>query len=194
MPWPASARLAPEYRRARLADQAFGAINRGTRAQVKRDDVHAVGSRDAAIAATVRLIAAARRDICLHTRALDPALLDSDDALEALKRIAIGRRNARIRILVREPMAAAQSGHRLIALAQRLTSIFELRTPAAEDAAYPGAFGINDAFGYFFRPSATRFEGETADAAPARHAPLQDYFDQVWARAAACAELRQLSL
>jgi hypothetical protein len=72
--------------------------------------------------------------------------------------------------------------------------VFELRTPAAEDGGYPGAFCINDRAGYFFRAAFARFDGETAASAPAAHARLLEYFEQAWARAAPCAELRQLSL
>lgn len=154
-----------------------------------------VESRDQALAETLRLVEGARRELCIYTRTLDPDILDTDDALEKLKRLAIAGRGATIRIIVQEPRVPSQRGHRLIALAQRLTSAFEFRTPAQdEDLQYPSAFVLNDASGYYFRTLGNRFEGEAVNYAPGKHAQLQEYFDQVWERSEPSDELRQLAL
>ena len=154
----------------------------------------AVDSREEACAETLALIGAARRDLCIYTRDLDPQIFDTEEVLEALKRLAVGG-HAAIRIIVQEPQLAVRRGHRLIALAQRLTSVFTLRTPIQdEDRQYPSAFVLNDAYGFYFRTLGNRFEGEAINYAPGRHAQLLDYFRQVWERSEASEELRQLSL
>jgi predicted GNAT family N-acyltransferase len=154
----------------------------------------AVESREQAVDATLDLIASAHHELYIYTRDLDPLLFDTEAAIDALKRFAIGGR-ASIRILVQEPQLPLRRGHRLIALAQRLTSIFALRTPVQEtDLQYPSAFILNDAHGFYFRTLGNRFEGEALNYAPGRHAQLLELFNQVWERSESSQELRQLAL
>jgi predicted GNAT family N-acyltransferase len=155
----------------------------------------AIESREQALTEVLRLIGDARRELCIYTRDLDPALFDNEQALEALKHLAITGRGASIRILVQEPQLPAQRGHRLIGLAQRLTSAFAFRTPVQdEDLQYAPAFLINDTRGFYFRTLGNRYEGEVINYAPGRHAQLQEYFNQVWERSEPSDELRQLAL
>jgi predicted GNAT family N-acyltransferase len=154
----------------------------------------AVESREQAFDATLALIGSARRDLYIYTRDLDPQLLDTEPVLDALKRLAI-RGRASIRILVQEPIQVARRGHRLVALAQRLTSMFSLRTPVQEtDLQYPSAFLLNDSYGFYFRTLGNRFEGEAVNYAPGRHAQLLELFQQVWERSETSEEFRQLRL
>ena len=151
--------------------------------------------RDQAVAAIAELLADAAREIAIYTRDLDPTLLDAPPILDAIKRIALSGRGARVRILVQEPKKPLADGHRLIALAQRLPSLIEFRTPQDEqDRLYASAFLINDRRGYLFRTLASRSEGEGSTYAPGRHKQLREYFDQVWGRSVPSEELRQLAL
>ena len=151
--------------------------------------------RDQAVAAIADLLADARYELAIYTRDLDPALLDVPPILDAIKRIALSGRRARVRILVQEPRKPLADGHRLIALAQRLPSLIEFRTPQEEtDRQYASAFLINDRRGYLFRVLASRNEGEGSTYAPGRHAQLRDYFDQVWERSVPSEELRPLAI
>lgn len=154
-----------------------------------------VTTREQAMAETLRLIGAARKDMCIYTRDLDAPLFDHDAVIDALKHLAISGRGPTIRIVVQEPRTPAQRGHRLIALAQRLSSVFSFRTPTQEeDLQYPSAFVINDARGYYFRTLGSRYDGEAVNYAPGRHAQLQEFFNQVWERSEPSDELRQLAL
>ncbi|HZP66817.1 MAG TPA: GNAT family N-acetyltransferase [Rudaea sp.] len=158
-------------------------------------EVVAVDSRETALDRTLALIGDARRDLCVYTRDLDPALFDNDVVLDALKHFAIGARGATVRIIVQEPRVPAQRGHRLIAMAQRLSSAFAFRTPVQdEDLQYPSAFVLNDVRGFYFRTLGNRFDGEAINYAPGKHAQLLEYFNQVWERSEPSDELRQLSL
>jgi len=155
----------------------------------------AVESREQALAETLRLIGDAKRELCIYTRVLDPDLFENEAVLEALKRVAISGRGASIRILVQDPRAVAARGHRLLPLAQRLTSVFVLRTLVDDnDLQYPSAFVINDTRGCYFRVLGNRFEGEAVNYAPGRHAQLLEYFNQVWERSETSEDLRQLAL
>jgi hypothetical protein len=154
-----------------------------------------VESRDQAQSGALQLIAAARREICIYSRDLDPVLYDTEAGLEALKQFAISGRGGSVRILVQEPRQPASRGHRLIALAQRLSSVFSFRTPVQDDdLQYPSAFLLNDVRGYYFRVLGSRYEGEIVNYAPGRHAQLQEYFNQVWERSEPSEEMRQLAI
>ena len=149
--------------------------------------------REQAIAAVAGLLGDAKHELAIYTRDLDPALLDSTVALEAIRRIAVSGRHARIRIIVQDPRKAVADRHRLVALAQRLPSAIAIRTPVDEqDLRYAAAFLLNDRRGYLFRPLGHRLEGEGSTYAPGRHAQLAALFDQVWERSAESADLRQL--
>jgi len=157
--------------------------------------VVAIESREQALEETLKLIAAATRELCIYSRDLDANLLDTETVLEALKRLGINGRGGSIRIIVQEPRLPSQRGHRLIALAHRLPSVFAFRTPVQEeDLQYPSAFVLNDTRGYYFRTLGNRFEGEAVNYAPGKHAQLQELFNQVWERSEPSEELRQLSL
>lgn len=151
--------------------------------------------REQALAAIAELLGEARYDVAIYTRDLDAALFDVPATLDALKRIALSGRRAQIRILVHDARTPLASGHRLIALAQRLPSTIAIRTPVDErDQQYPSAFLINDRRGYLFRVLGSRVEGEGSTYAPGRHAQLREFFDQVWERSEPSEELRQLAV
>ena len=151
--------------------------------------------REQALAAIGELLADAKHELAIHTRDLDLGLLDVAGALEAIKRIALSGRHARVRVLVQEPRKAVVDGHRLIALAQRLPSSIEIRTPVEEqDLQYPAAFLVNDRRGYLFRPLGNRPDGEGSTYAPGRHAQLLSLFEQIWERSAPAEDLRALSI
>lgn len=155
----------------------------------------AIESREQALTETLALINDAKRELWIYTRDLDPALFDTEPGLDALKRVAIAGRGASIQILVSQPQAPVKRGHRLIELAQRLSSVFAFRTPVQEtDLQYPSAFVLNDRRGYYFRTLGSRYEGELVTYAPGRHAQLREYFGQVWERSEPSEELRLLAL
>jgi hypothetical protein len=153
------------------------------------------GDRAQALAATLALLANARHTIALQTRDLDAGLLDAPAVVEAIKRIALSGRHARVRILVQEPRKAIADGHALIRLAQQLPSAIELRVPVEErDLAEPSAFLVDDRGGYFLRPLASRMEGEGGTFAPGRHKQLVAAFDEIWERSLPSADLRVLAI
>ncbi len=150
-------------------------------------------TREEARMATLGVLDSARREVAILTRDLDPDLFEHADVLDALKRLAFERPHARIRFLVYDPAHAGTVAHRLIALAQRLSSVFAMRMPVEEvDRQFAGAFIVNDHDGYFERGLASRFEGEGNRHAPARAAQLLSQFNQVWERSVPAEELRRL--
>lgn len=152
-------------------------------------------TRDEARVATLAVIDGARRELAVMTRNLDPDLFEQTDTLEALKRLAVGAPNVRIRFLVLEPARASSEAARLVALAGRLSSVFAFRAPVEEiDRQYPGAFMANDRGDWYERALASRFKGEGASRARAKAAQLLARFDEIWERREPAADMRRLDI
>lgn len=138
---------------------------------------------------------AARHQLCLYLPQLADGGYDSVEELAELRRIAISGRRALVRILLHDPAGALRDGHRLIALAQRLPSVFKIRTPTeAADQAYASAYLLTDTGGYLFLPEAARPRGRAAVGDRASQAPLLQHFEQVWERSAPATVLQPLDL
>lgn len=154
-----------------------------------------VETRGGAIAATTALINSARNRLWVHSRELDPGLLDAGPVLDALRRYAAGGRAREVRILLHDPAAALRAHAPLLAIAQRMPSVFQFRAvDDAVDHACPAAFLANDSGGYYFRSLGHRFEGDWASADPARAHRLVEALKPVWERSRPCTELRALGL
>lgn len=155
----------------------------------------AVEDVDQAIAATITTFDHSRRDLCIFSRDLDPALLAVPAVLDALRRYATSGVDPRVRVLLLDPQAPAQAGHPLLTLAQRLPSIFEFRACEEEpDRQYPSAFFVGDRGALYFRPLGGRLDGECSDGAPARARQLLEAFERMWQRGRPCTELRVLGI
>ena len=155
----------------------------------------AIDQRDAAVAITTALAGQARRALDIHTRDLDPELLDAPQVLEALRRLATRQGPVEIRVLLHDAAAPQRALAPLLPLAQRLPSVFafrEVHDPV--DRAWPCAFIANDAGGWYFRPRAERLLGEARLDDPARARQLREEFDRAWNHARPCTLYRALSL
>jgi hypothetical protein len=143
------------------------------------------------------LLAAARYKLAIHLPSLPADAFGSSAELAELRRIATSGRNAEIRIVLGNADAALRSGHRLIDLAQRLSSAIQIRTPASEDDSGPvnTAFWLlNDTYGYLFLPDASRLEGRAALEDGPGQAPLLLDFEQIWERSEPASQLQPLGL
>jgi predicted GNAT family N-acyltransferase len=150
---------------------------------------------DATREAVLALVRGARREIVVYTRELEPALYAHPLVVEAFKQFAISGRGGVARFVVQDTALAQRSPHPLIALAQRLSTAFELRTPTdPEEMQYPSVFVATDADGYLFRLLGSRFEGDWSPALPGRSRQLLEHFQRVWERARPCTELRSLQI
>jgi hypothetical protein len=146
-------------------------------------DTLIVGDRDALAGIRRQLLEGARRRLMIYQPALDPDSYAATAELEALRRIAASGRGAEIRLLLHDAEAALRQGHRLVALAQRLPSVIQARTPVEEvDLAYGSAYLLTDEGGYLFLPEAQRPQGRAALADRAAQAPLRQHFEEIWAR------------
>lgn len=150
---------------------------------------------DAIREAVLALVGAARRDIMVYTRELEPALFAHPPIVQAFKEFATSGRGGVARFVIQNPSQAQHAPHPLIAVTQRLSTAFGLRAPQnIEELQYPSVFVANDADGYLFRQLGSRFEGEWSPSLPGRNRQLQERFQRVWERARPCTELRTLQI
>jgi len=155
--------------------------------------VNPVLRRDAALAAALGVIDGARRQLLVYTRDLDPGLLDTPEAVAALRRFAVG--GGEVRVLLHDPEAPRRALAPLIPLSQRLPSSFAFRAiEEPVDRDYPSAYIANDGAGWYFRTLGHRFDGETRLDDEARARQLRAHFSPVWERARPCTEFRALGI
>lgn len=151
-------------------------------------------SRNEVAAARLQLLADARHRLSIYLPLCNDSYASTDELAE-LRRIAISGRGALIRVLLHDPAATLRNDHRLIALAQRLPSAIQIRTPIEEaDLAYISAYLLNDTGGYLFLPEADRAHGRAARHDRASQAPLRQHFDTVWDRAERASVLQTLDI
>lgn len=152
-------------------------------------------SREELITATRTLLAGAQHGVSLLVAELHPLLLDDTACLVELRRLAISGRGASIRIIAQDLSRALQEGTRLLELAQRLSSIIEVRRPIElNDLAYRSAFMCVDTGGYLFRPLAAEMIATGSTRSAGRHATLMRLFEDVWERSEPWVELRNLEI
>ncbi|WNH47442.1 hypothetical protein PDM28_12125 [Stenotrophomonas aracearum] len=152
-----------------------------------------IDSADQAVAFTTALVDRARRHLWIHSRQLDPGLLDAPPVLEALRRFATARHDKQATLLVHDATAIAQAGSPLLGLIQRLPTVFRVRQVSDPiDRALASACLVNDAGDYYFRLSGLRVDGEAGLSLPARSRPLQEGLQRIWERSRECTELRAL--
>ena len=106
--------------------------------------------------------------------------------------LALARPGVCVRVLLFDPRAATQSGHRLIELARRLTSRIAIRRVADEDQERLDAFLIVDETGYVHRRLAERLEAIADYADPPAARRLRQDFERLWEHGSVDSELRQL--
>ena len=151
--------------------------------------------REEIAAARLQLLADTRHRLCLRLPLLDSQTCADAAELAELRRIATSGRRARVRILLHDPAAALRDDHRLVALAQRLSSAIEIRMPVEEtDLAFPSCCLLNDVGGYLFLPEASRASGRAARDDRAAQVPLQQHFDEAWERSVRATMLQPLDL
>jgi predicted GNAT family N-acyltransferase len=149
----------------------------------------------AARATVIDVLRTARHRIGLVSAALDPSLLDDDAVVALVKRVAMSGRGARVQILVEDITPALQAGHRLIDLAQRLSSLIEIRRANhRDDPEFGPAIVLSDGGAWLRRPDPHRFDGEAHLADRPRAREMWLGFERAWERAAAETAIRSLKL
>ena len=130
------------------------------------------------------------RHVDILSPQLEPLLLDDDEVMTALVRLARRGHNTRIRVLLAELRPVLESGHRLLALGRRLSTAVTVRV-LSEHSEWNGetAAICDRREGLLLNLSEHRFR--PLDTAPdgMREA---ERFDRLWLAGETSPELRQL--
>ena len=148
-----------------------------------------------AIDTVIQIINSARRTLWIRSFTLDPGLLDVREVLDALRGFATSGRGNEVRILLHDAANPQRNQAPLLALAQRLPSVFlfrELADPA--DRSDPAVWIASDAGAYYVRRIGERIEGESELHAPARCRQLRASHQVAWERSRPVTEYRALGL
>lgn len=142
----------------------------------------------------IELAGAAKREVFIISTDLQPQLYDHEPFLLELRRLALDSRRSRILVLVRDTDRIIKRGHRLLELASRLPSFFEIRRLADSDAQSEQCLLLVDQAAYLWLPSNSSRSGETSTYEPLKGRKLAAEFLELWERAAPDPNLRRLAL
>jgi len=144
--------------------------------------------------ATQRMTEQARRFLAIISPDLDPAVYDTQEFVDAVKRLVLLNRFTHVRVLVFDPLAIVKRGHRMFELMLHLTSFIEFRVPGFEYDSFNETLFIADEAGYIIRRSAERYEGSLNFNDPRSARILMKQFDEMWRKAKPDPNLKRVSL
>jgi hypothetical protein len=144
--------------------------------------------------ASLALIAGAQQEVVLFSRHLDAPLYDNAETNGALREFVLQSRRTRVRILVKDPAPVTGRGHRLLDLAQRLSTYVEIRVPAPEYHAANSAYLVVDRTGLVYRGLADRYEATVAFADRQMAGELMRQFEEMWETSRSDPGLRRMAL
>lgn len=147
-------------------------------------------NRDVAL----ELVRQAEREVYIVSYDLDAPVFSNEAFIEALSSFVRNKRRAHAQILLQQPNKVVKLGHRLIPLAQRLSSSIHIHRPGPEHRDYLETFMVVDGIGYFKRQLADRYEGLASFKAPIVARDLRDLFLTMWERSAPESQVRRLQI
>jgi hypothetical protein len=153
-----------------------------------------VDTSDAVRAASIALVGQASQELVVMSRHLDAVLYDNSEFSTALRDFVLQHRRTRVRVLVKQPEPARREGHRLVTLAQQLSSFMEIRVPSNEFHAFNAAFLVADGIGAIYRSMADRYEATVTFGDRQVAMELLRHFDAMWESAQVDPGLRRMCL
>lgn len=129
----------------------------------------------------VKVANCAKRSITILTPDLELGIYDSPEFLDAIKRLVLAKRYARVRVLISEPERTVRNGNRLIALGRRLNTHLDFRN-LHEDyrGKLTGAFIIADETAVLYRTNGRQYDGIMGTIEPAIARQHLNEFEKPW--------------
>ena len=168
--------------------------NQGNMPVASQSGMLAIESGQELLAVTAEILKETDHTLDIVSRHLDPLVYDQTDIIELIKQVALGSRQARIRIVINDIRPVLSRGHRLIDLAQRLSSFISIRIPGHSHKNFNEAMLIADNTAYIHRPFADRYEGEAELSNRGRSRGLTSRFEELWEKAETHPSLRRLRI
>jgi len=152
-------------------------------------------SRKACADAARELILAADTRVCIASQALESEMYNDVEIYDSLTRLATSNRYADIRIIAHDTRVAANRGHYLIHLAQKLPTFVQIRvTVTRAHRSFRESWLMVDDYAYLRLRNPDRFEGfyEPDNKLECRNY-LDEFFD-MWETCEPDQNTRRLSL
>lgn len=141
-------------------------------------------------AAVIQVAASAQRLISIYTSDLETELYDQSAFLEVIKCFVLARPFAKVRVLLSEPSRVTADDHRFMAMARRLSSCIEVRTPTLRAREHHCAYLIADSRALVYRLRSDTWDGiADIDNPPVAKLYLHE-FDHLWDACAPESNLR----
>ena len=147
-------------------------------------------ARDLAAAMVVQ----GRRFALLFTRSLDPLLYDNPAFVSGLSQLLRSNPRSYCRVLLQDAEGFAAQDHRLISLAQTLSSYIQLRVVPKEAQDELQSFLIVDGLAYLRRPNSAVYEGNAGFNNPREVREMGHRFGQWWEQGSELVEARRLHI
>ncbi len=160
----------------------------------ENSDIIDLQSREDNRLAAYQLARKARHYLLIFTHSLDPDVYDNDDMESALFELARRHRTSEIRILVQDSVPAVQRGHRIIRLAQKLTSSIAIRKPAEQYRDVATAYMTADGSGIIYRAMGDEhnYEGYLSYMSAQHASEVEGQFNEIWEHSTPDPQLRRL--
>lgn len=145
------------------------------------EEVH-VDSAEENKNAAISLVQQARYSIDIFTQDMDAEIYNNKEFEQSIFNLAKRHPNTKIRILTQESGKSVQNGHRLIKLAQSITSSVFINNPSREYKDEQCAFLVVDKLGLLYRITANNrnYKASINFMSPQRAGKLTDFFNEVW--------------
>ena len=130
--------------------------------------------------ATLAMITQAQLHLDILSRDFDPDIYDNPTCCEAIEQLALRSRYSQIRILLHNPKKAAQRGHQVIYLGQRLGSLIQFRQLAEIYQSIQETFLLADGIGLIYRPYADSLSATINFKDRPKVKELLLLFDKLW--------------
>ena len=153
-------------------------------------------SRFAAVAELSQaMVEQARYTVRVLTRDLNPLIYSSESLAAALAGLCRNNpRRAVIQILLAEPERVIGQEHRLLQLAQRLSSFVHIRQPAEQHRSFRHAFMTVDTTGFIYQEQYDRPEAKASFNFPFQARDYDQSFAEMWGQSEVISALRRLSI
>ncbi|MEM7304620.1 MAG: hypothetical protein AAF372_03740 [Pseudomonadota bacterium] len=132
------------------------------------------------IAAIHKFATSAVNYLKIISRTLDHQVYDQLNIIDALSEFARRNRHSCVEILVYDCTEIVRSGHRLIHLAEKMSSKINIRKLPAHMSQFNESLVIADNNGYIHNPQSDRYEGIASFNDPTRCTELNKIFSDMW--------------
>ena len=141
--------------------------------------------------AIIQLSSTALRSIKIFTPDFEHDLYDNDELRKALLQFTRGNRHAQIQILVSDLSKAIHYGHRLIRLAQQLTSVMQIKNTPEDYQDTNIGFILIDQTSFIFKADASKQPAVQSECKN-RANKLNEFFTPAWEHAQTDPQIRRI--